>query len=381
MKNFEFYNPVRLVFGRDTIAQLAELVPTDTRVLVTYGGGSVKKNGVYEQVTKALERHDTVEFWGIEANPKVETLRKAIALGKERGVGFVLAVGGGSVLDASKLIAGALLTDEDAWDIVLSGGPKKAVPLGTVLTLPATGSEMNSGGVISNLATGEKFGFFGQFPRFSILDPQVTNTLPERQIALGLADTFVHVMEQYICVTGESRLMDRWAESLLVSLVELSAELQENPTSYDLRADFMLCATMALNGFISMGVTQDWATHLIGHELTALHGLEHGATLAIVLPALLRTLSKQKAGKLLQYGSRVWGITEGTDEERIAAAIDSTEKFFRSIGLSTRLGEENIGQDTISEIKSRFDKRKAAYGEARNVDGDMAVRILQAALL
>ena len=376
MNNFSFQNPTRLIFGDGMIASLSKEIPAGKKIMVTFGGGSVKKNGVYDQVIKALEGRIVTEFWGIEANPTIETLRKAIALGKEKQIDFLLAVGGGSVLDGTKLISSGLLYDGDAWDLVKKGYYPESVPMGTVLTLPATGSEMNSGAVISRIETHEKYPFYSNYPVFSILDPKVTFTLPDFQIACGIADTFVHVMEQYMTSPGQSRLMDRWAESILASLIEIAPKIKENKTNYDLMADFMLCATMALNGFISMGVNNDWATHMIGHELTALHGLTHGATLVIVLPGTLRVLAAKKQGKLLQYGERIWGITSGTTEERVALAIQKTEDFFRSLGLHTRLSEENIGDVTIDEITRRFTERNVSFGEDRDVTAQIAREIL-----
>lgn len=376
MNNFSFQNPTRLIFGDGMIASLSKEIPAGKKIMVTFGGGSVKRNGVYDQVIKALEGRIVTEFWGIEANPTIETLRKAIALGKEKQIDFLLAVGGGSVLDGTKLISSGLLYDGDAWDLVKKGYYPESVPMGTVLTLPATGSEMNSGAVISRIETHEKYPFYSNYPVFSILDPKVTFTLPDFQIACGIADTFVHVMEQYMTSPGQSRLMDRWAESILASLIEIAPKIKENKTNYDLMADFMLCATMALNGFISMGVNNDWATHMIGHELTALHGLTHGATLVIVLPGTLRVLAAKKQGKLLQYGERIWGITSGTTEERVALAIKKTEDFFRSLGLHTRLSEENIGDATIDEITRRFTERNVAFGEDRDVTAQVAREIL-----
>lgn len=377
MENFVFQNPTKLIFGKGMIAHLSKEIPQGKRIMVTFGGGSVKKNGVYEQVKDALKSFEVVEFWGIEANPTVETLRKAIQLGKENKVDFLLAVGGGSVLDGTKLIAAGLLYEGDAWELVLKGRSASAVPMGTVLTLPATGSEMNSGAVISRKETAEKYPFYSRYPVFSILDPTVTFTLPVHQVACGIADTFVHVMEQYMTTPGQSRLMDRWAEGILHTLIEIAPDIIRKQDNYELMAEFMLCATMGLNGFIAMGVRQDWATHMIGHELTALHGLTHGATLAIVLPGLLRTLFEKKKAKLVQYGERIWGVNEGSETERAALAIEKTESFFRSLGLSTRLDEAQIGEDTIFEIERRFNEREAAYGEDQDVTGSVARKILE----
>lgn len=398
MDNFIFQNPTRLLFGRGMIARLAEEIPAGKKIMLTFGGGSVKKNGVYDQVVSALKGRDFVEFWGIEPNPKIETLRKAVELGKKEKVDFLLAVGGGSVIDGTKLIGGGLLYDGDAWDLVKKGCFSETVPVASVLTLPATGSEMNYNGVISCLETKEKFAFVSAHPVFSILDPVTTFTLPGHQLACGLADTFVHVMEQYMtCPVGQSRLMDRWAEGILISLVEIAPEImafskkkdeavalseEELQKEYDLMADFMLNATMALNGFIAMGVRQDWATHMIGHEITALTGLTHGETLAIVLPALLRELLGQKRAKLLQYGERVWGVSAGPLDSRALTAIQHTEDFFRSLGLRTRLTEcvdEDEALQIISEISRRFTERGVAFGEEANVDGAVARAILERA--
>lgn len=377
MNNFTFHNPTRLIFGKGTIAQLATAIPFTHRILVTFGGGSVKKNGVYDQVKAALGERDVVEFWGIEPNPTVETLRNAMKLGRDKQVDFLLAVGGGSVIDGTKLIAAGLQYDGDAWELVKKGAYYHSVPMGCVLTLPATGSEMNNGAVISCGETQEKYPFYTNYPLFSILDPETTYSLPDYQIACGIADTFVHVMEQYLTTTGQSRLMDRWAEGILSTLIEIAPQIKADKRNYDLMADFMLSATMGLNGFIALGVTQDWATHMIGHELTALKGLTHGATLAIVFPGLMRTLRKQKQDKILQYGERVWNVTSGTPDERVDETIRKTEDFFRSLGLATRLNEAGIDEDTIVAVESRFNDRKAAYGEKGNVNGKMARQILQ----
>ena len=294
MNNFVYHNPTKLVFGKGQIAQLAKLIPAGKKIMITCGGGSVRRNGIYDQVVKALEGRDWVEFWGIEPNPSVETVREAIALGREHGSEFLLAVGGGSVIDGTKLIAAGLLYDGDPWEIVLKGQADKTVPLGTVLTMSATGSEMNNGSVISCQETKEKFPFNGDYPLFSILDPEALFSLPQKQIAYGLADTYVHVLEQYMTTPGQSRLMDRWAEGILHTVIEIAPRIRENQHDYAVMSEYMLAATLALNDMIRMGVAQDWATHMIGHELTALHGLTHGATLAIVINGTLRVLREQK---------------------------------------------------------------------------------------
>jgi len=376
MNNFIFQNPTKLVFGKGQIELLPELIPDDVNLMITYGGGSVKKNGIYDQVINALKGREYTEFWGIEPNPQVETLRKAIKKGKENNINFLLAVGGGSVLDGTKLIAAGILSETDAWEIVLNGFTDKQIPYASVMTLPATGSEMNSGAVITREETQEKYSFGGGYPQFSILDPEVTYSLPDHQIACGLADAFTHVLEQYMTTTGQSRIMDRWAEGLLLTIIDIAPKILANRKDYDLMADFMLSATLALNDFIRMGVTQDWATHMIGHELTAIHGTTHGHTLAIVMPGTLRVLKEQKHYKLLQYGERVFNITEGAENERVERAIEKTEEFYRSLGLTTRLSEEGIGKDIIDIIVKRFNNRNVAYGEKRNVNGEVAGKIL-----
>lgn len=369
MNNFIFQNPTKLIFGKGQIARLSKELPKGSKILVTFGGGSVKKNGVYEQVTAALEGFDYQEFWGIEPNPKVETLRKAVEICKRDGVDFLLAVGGGSVLDGTKLIAAAAVVDTDAWELVcnpkLYGG---TLPFASVMTLPATGSEMNRGAVISNIATGEKYAFYNTYPQFSILDPQTTFSLPPYQVACGLADTFVHVMEQYLTATDIAPLMDRWAEGVLQTIIEVAPKVRADQTDYDAMATYMLSATMGLNGFIAMGVPQDWATHMIGHEITALTALTHGHSLVVVLPAVMDVMREQKGDKILQYGQRVWGITEGSYDERIDKTIAATEEFFRSLGLQTRLSELNIGKEVAEQIVLRFKERGTLLGENSNID-------------
>lgn len=377
MNNFIFHNPTKLVFGRGQISEIPGLIPEDAKLMVTFGVGSVKSNGVYDQVSAALVNHNYIEFWGIEPNPTVETLRKAITQARENKIDFLLAVGGGSVLDGTKLIAAGIVFDGDPWEIILKRDGENSIPYGSVLTLPATGSEMNRNSVISNKATKEKAAFISsRYPDFSILDPEVTFSLPPYQIACGLTDTFVHVVEQYMTTTGQSRIMDRWAEGIMQTILEIGPMIMEKPRDYDLMADFMLSATLALNDIIRMGISQDWSTHMIGHELTALHGITHAESLAMVLPGTLRTLRKQKYSKLLQYSERVFGITGGAPEERIELAITRTEEFFSSLGLSTRISEAGVGVETVEMIAERFNKAGVAYGENKNVTGDVARQIL-----
>lgn len=377
MNNFVFQNPTKLIFGKGEIAKLSKELPEGKKIMITFGGGSVKSNGVYDQVKAAVEGKDVIEFWGIEPNPKVETLRKAVEICKAEGVEFLLAVGGGSTLDGTKLIAAASVIENDAWELVrnpkLYGG---TLPFASVMTLPATGSEMNRGAVISNLATGEKYSFYNTYPVFSILDPEATFSLPPFQVACGLADTFVHVMEQYLTVTECSPLMDRWSEGVVQTIVEVAPKVRANQHDYQAMATFMLSATMGLNGFVAMGVPQDWATHMIGHEITALTGTTHGQTLVIVLPGVMNALREQKGDKIVQFGERVWGVTEGSKDERIDRTIAATEEFFRSLGLATKLSELSIGEDVVREIVRRFKERGSLLGEGKNVDYKLVEEIL-----
>ena len=377
MNNFVFQNTTKLIFGKGQIDRLSKELPKGKRILVTFGGGSVKSNGVYNQVKAALEGFDHIEFWGIEPNPKVETLRKAVNICKEENIEFILAVGGGSVLDGTKLIAAAAVIEADAWELVLNPSLLNGtLPFASVMTLPATGSEMNKGAVISNLATGEKYPFYNTYPVFSILDPETTFSLPAFQVSCGLADTFVHVMEQYLTITDCSPLMDRWAEGILQTLIEIVPKIKENQCDYDAMANFMMCATMGLNGFVAMGVPQDWATHMIGHEITALTGITHGQTLVLVLPRLMNVMREQKADKILQYGERVWGIIDGSKDERIDRTIAATKAFFASLNLATEFEELNIGQDIIDEIIRRFQERGTQLGENANIDYQVIQQIL-----
>lgn len=380
MNNFDFQNPVELIFGKGQISMLPKRIAKGTKILMTYGGGSIFKNGVYDQVTKALDGYEIVEFGGIEANPDYNTLMKAVAICKEQNIDMILAVGGGSIIDGTKFIAAATLFEGEPWDFMTGkASVDKALPFAAVLTLPATASEMNNGAVISRRDRNEKFAFHnpGGYPKFSILDPSVVFSLPKRQVANGIVDIYAHTLEQYLTTSIDTKVMDRWAEGLLLTLVEIAPELLKDEKSYDVCANFMLTATMGLNGFIAMGVDQDWSTHMIGHELTALHGLDHGVTLAIVFPGVMSVMRKEKEAKLLQYAERVWNITEGTVDERIDAAVEATENFFRSVGMKTRLSEHGIGEDTISTIVSRFRERGWNLGENGIVTPEKAEMVLR----
>jgi NADP-dependent alcohol dehydrogenase len=380
MQNFAFYNPVKILFGKGQIANIAAEIPADAKILITYGGGSIKTNGVYDQVKSALAGRNVLEFGGIEPNPQLETLLKAVELVRNENIDFILAVGGGSVVDGTKFIAAAVPFVGDPWEILAKNAPiKSAVPFGVVLTLPATGSEMNPTSVVTKAETQEKLYFSNPlvFPRFSVLDPETTFSLPVRQISNGIVDAYTHVMEQYLTYPVNAPLQDRWAESILQTLIEEGPKTLANPTDYDARANLVWAATLALNGIIGAGVPQDWATHMIGHELTALHGLDHGQTLAIVLPSTLTIKRDRKWQKLLQYGDRVWGIVDGSEEERVTQAIANTRNFFESVGVRTRLSDYGVGLDTIPVIIERFEKRGfVALGEHQDVNPQVVEQIL-----
>lgn len=372
MYNFEYQNPVKIIFGKNTIPTVAKEVPTDAKILLTYGGGSIKKTGVYDHVKNALKDFKIIEFGGIEPNPHYETCMKAVEIVKSENIDFLLSVGGGSVLDATKFIAAAaLFEDGDPWKILSEKAEvKAALPIGAILTLPATGSEMNGNSVISRVSIQEKkaFGSSKVLPQFSILDPECVFTLPDKQIANGVVDAFIHVMEQYLTFDVNSPIQDRFAESILTTLIEEGPKVLANRKDYEAAANFMWSATMALNGLIATGVPQDWATHAIGHELTAFHGIDHGRTLAIVFPGMMNLKRKNKKEKILQYGKRIWGITEGTDDERIDKTIATTIEFFESLGVPTTLTEYNVPAETVEKITERFKTNGYKLGEKRDID-------------
>ena len=374
MNNFDLYNPVNYVFGKGQIAKLSELTPKNTKILIAYGGGSIFKNGVYDQVKAALDGYEILEFGGIEPNPKYETLMKAVEIIRTEKIEFILAVGGGSVIDGVKFISAAVNYEGDAADIlrkkILFKEGSNVIPFGTVLTLPATGSEMNSGAVVTINATQEKLTLGGSalFPKFSIVDPTVITSLPKRQLQNGVVDAFTHVMAQYLTYPHDAYLQDRFSESILQTLIEIGPEVVENPSDYKLASNFVWSATMALNGLIQKGVPSDWATHMIGHELTALYEIDHARTLAIIAPSLYRVMFETKKDKLAQYGKRVWNLTGSTDE--IAEkAIEKTVAFFHTMGMKTKLSEnaENY-EKTADFIVNRFEERGwKALGEKQNI--------------
>lgn len=385
MQSFTYWNPTRIHFGKGQIARVSDEVPADARVLVLYGGGSVLKNGVMDQVRAALTGRVVFEFGGIEANPHFETLLNAAKLARAEKVGFLLAVGGGSVADGTKFVAAAALYDGDPWDILVERGRnvKAALPLGCVITLPATGSEMNRNAVVTRASTQDKLPMNSVhvLPRFSVLDPETTFSLPPRQTANGVVDSFMHVLEQYLTYPVGAKVQDRFAESLLTTILEDGPVALAEPTNYQVRANLMWAATMALNDLIACGVPGDWATHRIGHELTGLYGLDHAATLAIVLPSLLTVKRAQKREKLLQYAERVFGITTGDEEARIDEAIARTRAFFEAMGVRTRLADYGLDATAIPAVAEKLRQHwPVPLGEHRDVTPDAAAEILTLAL-
>ena len=385
MLNFELYNPTNLIFGKGQIEKIATLIPAEAKILIAYGGGSIFKNGIYDQVKAALPDRNIVEFGGIEPNPHYETLMKAVAVIKEQNIDFILAVGGGSVIDGVKFISAAVHFDGNPIDIfqkrLLIKDLSKVVPFGTVLTIPATGSEMNSGSVVTIEATQEKLAFGGSalFPKFSICDPTVIVSLPKRQLQNGVVDAYTHVLEQYLTYPHEGYLQDRISESILQTLIEIGPKVVENPTDYALASNFMWSCTMALNGLIQKGVPSDWATHMIGHELTALYGIDHARTLAIIGPNLYKVMFETKKAKLAQYGQRIFNLT-GSEDEIAKEAINKTVAFFHTMGMQTQLSDYTKDfEKTADFIAKRFEERGwKGLGEKQNITPEKVREIVTA---
>jgi NADP-dependent alcohol dehydrogenase len=384
MLNFELYNPTNLIFGKGQMGKLSSLIPKGAKILLAYGGGSIFKNGIYDQVIKNLQDFEIIEFSGIEPNPHYETLMKAVAIIKEQKINFILAVGGGSVIDGVKFMSAATHFDGNPMEILqkklLIKDSSKVVPFGTVLTLPATGSEMNSGSVVTIQSTQEKLAFGGSalFPKFSICDPTVIESLPKRQLQNGIIDAYTHVLEQYLTYPHDGFLQDRIAESIIQTLIQIGPSVVENPKDYALASNFMWSCTMALNGLIQKGVPSDWATHMIGHELTALYGIDHARTLAVVGPNLYRVMFETKKEKLAQYGKRIFNL-EGTEEDIAHEAITKTVEFFHAMGMETKLSDYTKDYDkTATFIVDRFKERGwIGLGEKQNITLDKVKSIVE----
>lgn len=381
MLNFEFYNPTRIIFGQDTVKEIARYLPKDARVLILYGGQSAIKNGTIDEVKHVLSPFYYNEFSGIEANPHFETLLNAVELVKKDKINFLLAVGGGSVIDGTKFVAQAALYRDDPWQILTREGPKvkDALPIGVVLTIPATGSEMNCRGVVTRAKTQEKLSFRTElvYPKFSVLDPTKTYTLPKRQLENGLVDSFVHTLEQYLTYPVDAKVTDAFAEGVLRTLIEIAPDVINKTNDYNSRANFMWAATVALNGVLATGVPEDWATHRIGHELTALYGIDHARTLALILPVLWRLKITEKQVKLCQYAERVWDIHSGSELEKAEIAISKTIEFFESLGMKMQLSDYGVTKD-IELLLQRLEKHgQTALGEHQDITLAVSRKILE----
>jgi NADP-dependent alcohol dehydrogenase len=382
MNPFELYNPTKLIFGIESFLRLSHEIPKGAKILMTYGGGSIKSNGVYDQVLAQLMDFQVLEFGGIEANPAFETLSKALDIIRSEGITFLLAVGGGSVIDGTKFLAAAAYFEGDSWDILKKGiRVSKAMPFGTVLTLPATGSEMNSGAVITRKETGEKLGMGSPalFPQFSCLNPEVIKSLPLRQLKNGIVDAYTHVLEQYMTYPIGAELQDRISESILKTLIDITPKVIFEPYNQSTASNFMWCCTMALNGLIQKGVPTDWATHMIGHELTAKYEIDHAMTLAIIFPNLWRYKFENKKEKLAQYAERIWDIRSGSVEEKAELAIQKTVDFLHSIEVKTKLSEYTENYNGFSdEVKQTFEARNwIALGERKDITPEDVKKIVE----
>ena len=381
MLNFTFKNQTEILFGKGQLSEVSSRLPEQAKVLFLYGGGSIKKNGIYDKVTTALEGANVIEFQGVEPNPEFQTLMKAVDVARENDVNFILAVGGGSVIDGAKFVAAAVNFEGDPWDILVKGAAfENPLPIGAVLTLPATGSESNGNSVVNRKETSQKRAFSSETvqPVFAVLDPEFTYSLPPRQVSNGVVDAFVHVIEQYLTYPVNAPLQDRFAEGILQTLVQEGPKALATPEDYDVRANVMWSATMALNGLIGSGVVHDWATHMIGHELTALYDIDHARTIAIVLPGMLDCRREGKQEKLLQYADRVWGLTQGTNDEIIDAAIAKTREFFEAMGIKTRLTDYGLDASSIDKVIEQLEAHgMTALGEKQDVDLAMSRKILE----
>ncbi len=381
MENFIFQNPVKILFGKGMTAKAAALIPAKAKILLVYGGGSVKKNGSYAQTVAAIGKRKFAEFGGIEPNPEYATCMKAVKLARDKKLDFIIAIGGGSVIDACKFIAAAVAyKGKDPWDILEKGLPvKDALPLGTILTLPATGSEMNMNSVVSRREIGKKLAFASEkvYPQFSVLDPTFTYTLPKRQTRNGVIDAFVHVMEQYLTRPANAEIQDRFAESIAQTLVKEGPVALKKPDDYDCRANIMLAATMALNHLIAAGVPQDWSSHLIGHELTALYGLDHAETLAIALPKVMEYKKAQKLDKIVQLGRRVFGIEAKGKAKAANATIDAVKKFFVKMGAGIELKSYKLPADAPEAVGKNIARTYKAIGENGDITPADVVKILK----
>ncbi len=375
--NYTYFNPTAIEFGTGKIKSIVNYIDKKLKVLVVYGGGSIKKNGVYDQVKSALEGYTWLEFSGIEPNPAIETLNKAVKIIKDEKIDFILAVGGGSVIDGSKYLAAAALYDGDGWDFLEGKTVEKALPLGAILTLPATGSESNTTAVISRVSTNEKryFGSALVYPKFAVLDPSVMSSLDDRQLANGLVDAFVHTCEQFLTYPTSSLLHDGYSLTILKGLKTLAVDWK-NRHEIQWQENLMLLANQALNGFIGSGVPQDWATHMIGHELTAFYGLDHARSLAVVQPQLIRVMMEEKKEKFELMGREVFGVLHNKE-----IVLEALEYMYQSIGVPTNLNDYDIDDKVVENITSALKKHGMTnIGENGTVTLEKVAQILNMAM-
>ncbi|AEP00156.1 iron-containing alcohol dehydrogenase [Heyndrickxia coagulans] len=359
MNPFTFYNPTELIFGKGQLEKLDEKIDQlGKRILLVYGGGSIKRSGLYDKLQAIFEKKGchVRELAGVEPNPRLSTVKKGISLIREHELDWILAVGGGSVIDCSKAIAGGALYDGDVWDFYeRKAKVEKALPLGTVLTLAATGSEMNKGSVITNWETQQKHGASMTFPTFSILDPENTFTVPRNQTVYGISDTLSHVFEQYFSHTKEIPLQTGFAETIMKTVIENARKVLQNLEDYDARANLMLSSTFALNGLLATGVETDWATHSIEHAVSAVYDIPHGGGLAIIFPNWMKYVYKENIPRFKRFAVEVWGVDPAgkTDEEIALAGIDAVRAFFNEIGAPSRLADYNIGDDKLDVMAEK----------------------------
>ena len=387
MNNFSYCNPTKLIFGKNTVEAISQEVPQyGKKVLVVYGGGSIKKNGLYDAVIQQLQNigAEIFELAGVEPNPRITTARKGVNICKENGIEFLMAVGGGSVIDCTKLIAAGAKYEGDPWDLVVKKAKvEAALPFGTVLTLAATGSEMNSGSVITNWETKEKFGWGSPltFPKFSILDPQNTYTVPLDHTVYGIVDMMSHVFEQYFHKTSNTPLQDRMCESVLQTVIEAAPNLIQDLHNYELRETILYSGTIALNGYLSVGAAGDWASHGIEHAVSAVHDIPHAGGLAILFPNWMKYTMHEQIDRFVQLAVRVWNVNPSgkTDEEVALEGIECVRKFWSSLGAPSTLADYQIDETTIPVIADKAMLR-GSFGNFKKLNREDVVAILQASL-
>ncbi|WP_138418826.1 iron-containing alcohol dehydrogenase [Aquibacillus sediminis] len=388
MNNFTYHNPTKLIFGKAQTEQLTAEVPKyGKKVLMVYGGGSIKRNGLYDLVKEKLAEIDAevFELPGVEPNPRVSTARKGIDICKKEGIDFLLAVGGGSTIDCTKAIAVGAKTDTDIWDIVTKKAvAEDALPFGTVLTLAATGSEMNAGSVITNWETNEKHGWGSPYayPKFSILDPVNTFSVPRNQTVYGIVDMMSHALEHYFHHETNTLLQDRMVEGLLQTVIETAPKLLEDLESYEHRATILYNGTMALNGMVNMGYQGDWATHNLEHAVSAVHDIPHGGGLAILFPHWMKHTLDANVGRFKQLAERVFEVeAEGKSDREVALeGIEKLREFWNSIGAPSRLADYEITEDSVEEMADKTVIARPEFGNFQKLTKQDSIAIFRAAL-